>query len=192
MIDTYRQFVQRLEHQHQLAKVQVQQETKAKEQAQAELDTTAEAQGIIQSIAQTIQQQAHRQIAEVVTRCLNAVFDDPYEFEIKFERKRGKTEAKLVFVRDGLELDDPLNEAGGGPIDVAALALRLACVLLAKPPRRRMLVLDEPFKNIRGRGNRHRVRLMLTRLAEELGVQFVACVDADSYPEFALGKVVEL
>ena len=192
MIDRYRQSVQRLEHQHQLSKAQVQQETEARGQAQAELNTMTEAQGIIQSIAQTIQQQAHRQIAEVVTRCLNAVFDDPYEFEIKFERKRGKTEAKLVFVRDGLELDDPLNEAGGGPIDVAALALRLACVLLAKPPRRRMLVLDEPFKNIRGRGNRQRVRVMLVRLAEELDVQFVMSVDGDAYPEFALGKVVEL
>lgn len=145
-----------------------------------------------QGIAQDVQQQAHKRIASVVTRCLAAVFDDPYEFRLDFDRKRGKTEARMVFSRDGLESDDPTNEIGGGVIDVAALALRLSAVMLVKPARRRLLVLDEPFRNVRGRGNRKRVRKMLTELATECGFQFVLNVDADSYPEFALGKIVDL
>src|ERR1700748_1657063 len=60
------------------------------------------AQEILQHLAQAVQQQAHQKIAEVVTSCFEAVFDDPYSFHIEFERKRGKTEARLKFKRGGL------------------------------------------------------------------------------------------
>ena len=98
----------------------------------------------------------------------------------------------MEFVRDGIVLDDPLNQVGGGVIDVASLALRLACILLTKPRRRKLLVLDEPLKNVRGRDNRKKVKAMLEALTNELGVQVIINVDLDSYPEFALGKIVEL
>ncbi len=120
---------------------------------------------------------------------MSVVFDDPYEFRIRFDRKRGKTEARLEFVRDGKVRDDPLNEVGGGVVDVAALALRLACLMSFKPPKRRLLVLDEPFSYIRGVGNRKRVREMLVKLAEELKVQFVLSTDI---PEFRLGKIIDI
>ncbi len=162
------------------------------EAGRSHLEAVGTARGIVQGVAQTVQQRAHGQIAAVVTRCLAAVFDDPYEFKIRFDRKRGKTEAVLAFERDGLILEDPLNEVGGGVVDVAALALRLACIMLSRPPRRRLLVLDEPFRNVRGVGNKRRMRRMLLRLAEDTGFQIVLNVDADAYPEFRLGKVIEL
>ena len=49
-----------------------------REQAQA----AGEAQELAQHVAQVIQQKAHDQIARVVSRCLSAVFDEPYEFRI--------------------------------------------------------------------------------------------------------------
>lgn len=157
--------------------------------AEGEASAVRAAREAAQRIAQALQQSAHEQIARVVSSCLSAVFDDPYEFRIRFDCKRGRTEARLAFVRDGLELDDPLGEVGGGVVDVAALALRLACLLLARPPRRRLLALDEPFGNVRGAGNRARTRRMLERLAAEMGVQFVLSTDI---PEYRLGKVVEM
>jgi hypothetical protein len=150
------------------------------------------AQEIAQHTAQAIQQQAHQKISSLVTRCQEAVFDNPYDFVIKFERKRGKTEAQLTMVRDGKEFTDPKNEVGGGPVDIASLALRLACVVLSKPKRRRLLVLDEPFRNVRGKENKQRLRRLLLELAEELDFQFILNVDADAYPEFALGTIIEL
>lgn len=162
------------------------------DEAEDELIATRAAQGVLQSIAETIQQKASSKIAQIVTRCLSAVFDDPYAFRIVCEQKRGKTEARLVFVRDGHELDNPEFDVGGGCIDVAAFALRLASLLLSRPPTRRLLVLDEPFKCIRGKDNRQRVRSLLVALAEEFDVQFILNVDIDAYPEFCLGKVVEL
>jgi len=162
------------------------------EQVTIDLDHSEQAHAIILNIAQTIQQTVHARISNTVTRCLNSVFSDPYEFQIQFERKRGKTEARMVFLRDGLVLDDPLNQVGGGVIDVAAFGLRLACIMMIRPRRRRLLVLDEPLKNVRGKDNRMRVRMLLESLAEEMDMQIILNVDIDSYPEFAIGNVLEM
>jgi hypothetical protein len=153
------------------------------------VETAVKAQQILQVIAQRVQETAHKQIAAIVTRCLKAVFDDPYTFKIHFERKRGKTEARMVFVRKGMELD-PKTGVGGGVLDVAAFALRLACLLLQRPARRRLLILDEPFKFVSERKEyRERVRQLLESLSEEMDVQLVL-VTHDSILE--TGKVVEI
>jgi hypothetical protein len=153
-------------------------------------ETVLRVQQIVQQISQELQTQAHQQIAGVVSRCLETVFpDEPYKFFIQFEMKRGKTEAVLTFERDGVVLDDPLNEVGGGVIDVASFALRLACLLLSRPRLDRVLVLDEPFSNIRGDGNRARTRELLTTLSKELGLQIIINTDI---PEYRLGTVVEM
>jgi len=152
----------------------------------------AEAQAIVQVVSLEMQEEAHNKIASVVSSALAHVFDDPYEFKIKFERKRGRTEATLVFMRDGHEYTNPIDETGGGAIDVAAFALRLACIVLQKPIRRRVMILDEPFKGIRGVGNRRRMRSLLETLADNFNVQFILNIDADSFPEFLLGTVIRL
>jgi hypothetical protein len=188
-IASYRAMIDKLVVKRKMVIEQVKTEEDELKKAEKEVVTTEKAQVIVQHIAQTLQQKAHKQIASVVSRCLETVFEEPYEFNINFERKRGKTEARLQFIRDGLVLDDPLNEAGGGPVDVAAFALRLACILLSRPQKRRLVVLDEPFKNIRGRDNKNRTRQMLLKLAEEMKIQFIINTEIESYQ---LGKVVEL
>lgn len=144
---------------------------------------------IINTVARLVQERAHRQIQSVVSRCLAAVFENPYRFKIKFERKRGKTEAVPVFARDGFEYG-PLDGVGGGVLDVAAFGLRVAEVLMQKPAPRRLLIQDEPFKfpSLR-KGYRERVRDLLVTLAEELDFQFVV-VTHD--PTFEVGKVIDL
>ena len=160
------------------------------EEKQQDRKSAEQAQQVVQQLAKEIQQQVHERISAVVTECLQTVFDEPYSFRIRFDAKRGKTEASLEFSRAGVVLDDPLNEIGGGVIDVASFALRVACLMLARPKRRRLLVLDEPLKNVRGLQNRQRVRDMLEKLADDLDMQIVLNVDLDAYPEFGLGKVV--
>lgn len=146
------------------------------------------AQELLQHLAQQVERQAHQKLASVVTRCLQAVFDQSYGFRVDFVRARGKTEARLVLTKEGLELTDPANEAGGGVLDVASFALRLSCLMLRKPRPRPLLVLDEPLKWL-DRGRRPAVAELIERLAEELSVQFVI-VTHD--PEFELGTVVRL
>ena len=151
------------------------------------LTYSEEAQRILQTVAATVQQEAHSRIAGVVSRCLEYVFEDPYEFRIEFEEKRGRTEANLVFVRNGNVLD-PLQASGGGAIDVASFALRLACLVLSRPALRRLLVLDEPFKNLSA-AYRPKISSLLGALSAEMGVQ-ILMVTHD--PVFQVGKVVEL
>ena len=189
-LESYREKVNDFLAINKQAKASVEQEEKELQITEEKLDHTLEAQSITQVISQSLQEKAQNQIAGVVSRCLEAVFpNDPYEFEIRLEMKRGKTEAKLVFIHDRIELDDPLNEVGGGVIDVASLGLRLACILLLRPAPRRLLVLDEPFANIRGKENRLRTRQMLIALAEDMGLQIIINTDISNY---RLGTVIEL
>lgn len=146
-----------------------------------------EAQRIVQLVAQTVQQQAHERIAGVVSRCLSAVFDEPYEFKVLFEQKRGRTEARLVFMQ-GEEEVDPMTAAGGGVVDVAAFALRLSALMLSRPPLRRVLLLDEPFRFV-SVCYRERVRRLLEELSKELGVQFIMITHME---ELKTGTIIEL
>jgi len=151
------------------------------------IEITEQAQTLIQNVAQTIQQQVHDQIAAVVSRCLEAVFEEPYKFNLSFEQRRGRTEADLTFERNGHQVD-PLTASGGGVVDVAAFALRLSCLMLSKPHLRKLIVMDEPFKfvSVQYRDN---VRLMMEQLSEDFGIQFVIITHMD---ELKMGKIVGL
>lgn len=186
-LDSYRKAVDALLRQRATATATVAAERQAAADAAAELAATTEAQRAAQSIAQQVQQTAHGKVARVVSRCLSAVFETPYEFEILFEQKRGKTEAELLFKRNGRTVD-PTGAAGGGVVDVAALALRLACMRLARPTVRPVLFLDEPFRFVDA-DNTLRVRLLLETLAEEMGVQFILVTHE---PKLVAGTVVEI
>lgn len=146
------------------------------------------AQELLQSIAAEVQASAHQQIASVVTRCLRAVFgDNAYEFKIDFEKKRGRTEARLLLVRDGLEID-ALDAAGGGIVDVTSFALRLVVLILLRPAPRRLLVLDEPLKHL-SREYIPRARELIESLTEELDFQVILVTHN---PRLACGKVIQI
>jgi hypothetical protein len=145
-------------------------------------------QRILQGVAQAVQETAHRQIARVVTRCLKVVFGpSAYAFRIRFEQRRGKTQARLLFARGSAELEP--DQVGGGVIDVAAFALQVACLLLSTPRRRRLQVKDEPFKNVHGAANRRRCADLVLTLARELKIQFVIATGLDW---MEIGKVVRV
>jgi len=148
-----------------------------------------EAQELIQSASQMIQQQASRQISEVVTRCLAVVFDEPYRFEIRMSPVRGKTSAKLIFARGEMELTEPIDEVGGGVVDVASFALRLTALIFDRAPGRRVIILDEPFKFVHPPERRPRIVSMLEMLSSEFGVQIIMVTGID---ELMVGKVIEL
>lgn len=156
--------------------------------AQLRLQRAQEAQEVLQHLAQAVQQQVHQRISEVVTSCLAAVFEGgSYEFRIVFERKRGRTEASLRFVRDGLELD-PLTATGGGMVDVAAFALRVACLILHRPRLSRVIVLDEPFKFVSAQ-YRQNIRVMLEKLSQDMDIQIIMVTHIE---ELEIGDVIEL
>lgn len=173
---------------HTFAKKTCKAEKKALIIAEDNLTDAQEAQIIIQQIAQGIQEKAHKRIAGVVSSCLAAVFpEDPYTFHIEFDRKRGKTDARLLLKRDG-HVVDPMTSTGGGVIDVAAFALRVSCLVLARPALRKVLVMDEPMKFVSA-DHRDRVRDMIEKLSEDFNVQFIMVTHCD---ELVCGNVIRL
>ncbi len=160
------------------------------DQAQQLLTNTEEAQSITQQVSQTIQQQAHNRIAGVVSKCLETVFtgEDRYGFKIHFDRKRGRTEARLVLTKNGNEIDDPLDFDSGGVCEVAAFALRLSCLVLSKPRLRKVILFDEPFKSI-SVDYLDNVRILMGKLSEEFGVQFIVVTHI---AQLETGKVIRL
>lgn len=156
------------------------------EQLKAHAAAALEAQKILQGVAQAVQTKAHDQIAKVVTRCIRTCGWN-YDFKIEFERKRGRTEARMVFLKNGHEVD-PISGAGAGVVDVAAFALRIAGILLAVPRRRRLEIADEPFKNVNGKHHQQAVINLVETLAKELKFQFVFASDNWFRP----GKVIEI
>lgn len=169
------------------AHAQRHQERKALATAKQTRTDLQEALVITQTVAREVQELAHSKIADIVSHSLAAVFEEPYAFRLNFEQKRGRTEAALTFERNGEQVD-PMEASGGGVVDVASFALRLSCLLLANPPLRRLLVLDEPLKMLSAE-YRPRVRELIERLSKELGVQMIIVTHS---PEFLMGKVIEL
>lgn len=186
----YRNQLNNLLTEYTLAKRQVKAEKDRQKETRANLEALQQAQKIVQTVAEQVQTEAHGKITAIVNRCLKAIFGKgAYEFAIRFVSARGKTEAKLVFLKNGEELD-PKLAVGGGTVDVAAFALRLTDLLLARPARRRLIISDEPFKWINGETYQERTAGMLDMLAEDFGFRFVFVSD-DSWM-LQTGKVIEL
>lgn len=182
-----RRLVNELRSEYRIADELVKSEKRSLEAVRSDIKSTEQARDILQTICQSVQQKVHERIAVVVSKCLQAVFDEPYEFKILFERKRGKTEARFAFVKYGEEMEAK-HSVEGGVIDVAAFALRLACLILSRPQSRRLLVADEPFRFVDA-VNRERIRDMLETLSTELQIQFVLVTHDEA---LQIGKVVEL
>lgn len=130
-----------------------------------------EAQIIIQIVAQQTQEELSFHISELCSLALSAVFDDPYKLALSFVLRRGKTETDIFFIRDGNEVD-PLTASGGGAVDIASFALRVALWSLARPRTRNIIVIDEPFRFL-SRNLQPKASLMLKELSDKLNLQFV-------------------
>lgn len=161
--------------------------SKTQVELENELVVLEEANTLILETAKDIQRRVHERISTVVSSCLKSVFDDPYQFEIVFETKAGRTEAKIQFVRNEMGID-PLSSSGGGVVDVAAFALRIAAFSLRRPSLRKVLIFDEPFRFVSAE-YRPRVKALIEKLSEEFGIQFIIVTHL---AELRCGKVIDL
>lgn len=187
-IDRLRRIADRATAKYKQARVSLRREKKLLAKYRDYVEVTLEAQTILQTVAAAVQTKAHEQITKIVTSSLRTVFGNAYEFKINFTRKRGKTQARMCYFKNGIEID-PVEDDSGGVLDVAAFALRLSCLLLATPRRRKLLILDEPFKHVHGDEYRERAAELLEVLAKDLKVQIII---ATGLSWLQIGKVVRL
>ena len=136
---------------------------------QARMVACEEALAFVQEVAQRTQQQLVIHIEDVVNTALDTCFPGEYQFQLKFEIKRNKTEARLVFLKNGYEIE-PIEASGGGVVDVASFALRIAAWSLGKT--RNTICLDEPMKFL-SRDLQPRAGEILSEISKKLNIQFI-------------------
>lgn len=133
------------------------------------------AKGVIRQVGLKTQQQLSYNISEITSMALNAVLESPYNLELEFVERRNKTECDIYFVRNG-ERIEPYS-AGGGAIDIASFALRIASWSMQYPRTRNVLILDEPFKHLKGEETNRRMLEMVQEISKKLGIQIIMVSD---------------
>lgn len=132
---------------------------------------------IVKQVGLMTQKQLEYHLAEQVSLAMEAVFDDPYRLKVNFQEKRGKTEAEILFTRRGMEFP-PIGSAGGGAIDVASFALRIAYWSMRQDKKvAPVLLLDEPFSQLKGEDANKRALAVVQELSTQLGVQIIMVSD---------------
>lgn len=140
---------------------------------------------LIQQVTQEVQEETTQKVANIVTKAYRYIFETDDEFVIKTELKRKVPSAKFLIKTKKygkVVYLDPLEEDGGGKVDVISLGLRLAGLLLCTPSLNKVLVFDETLKFVSA-SNRYRERTakFLKNVCEEYGVQIILVTHA---PEF--------
>lgn len=131
---------------------------------------------VIREVGLKTQQQLQYHISDITSLALEAVFDNPYKLVAEFVQRRNKTECDLYFERDGTRID-PLSAAGVGAVDVAGFALRVASWSMQNPRSRAVLILDEPFKHLKGHDANMRVLDMIKEISDKLNLQIIMVSD---------------
>jgi len=152
---------------------------KSKSEAEEYLICAKEAQTILISEARDTQSEIEEHISKIVTMALAAVeVDDPSvpkppEFVARMVERRDNTECDLLF-KEGDREDYPKESSGYGYQDIADYALRVDFILLeeeyCEEEIRKVLILDEPFRNADSR-LQYKISSMLRMVSEELGFQ---------------------
>jgi len=135
-----------------------------------------QAREIIRAVGLKTQEMLQYHIGDITSLALESVFDDPYMLTAEFVQRRNKTECDLRFVKEGTEME-PLSASGGGAVDVAAFALRIASWSMAHPRTRNTILLDEPFKHLKGEKANLRVLEMVRQLSRKLNLQIIMVSD---------------
>lgn len=108
---------------------------------------------LFQKTSEFARNQAKLQIENLVSKCLQYVFETNLKFEIEIETLRGKPNAEFYVISEDLDGDSPIktkpkDSRGGGVIDVISLGLRIAFLQIHKPMIEGPIILDEPAKHV--------------------------------------------
>jgi len=122
-------------------------------------------------------------LTSMVSRGLTLVLGEPTQLVIRSKQRGGTPSLEFQLEQNGLEMD--IMEAKGGTlVNLVDFLLRLAIVLAAQPPLRKVLVLDEAFAHVSVEYVPALAGL-LRQLCDETGVQFVLTTHDPAYTDAA-------
>jgi ABC-type uncharacterized transport system YnjBCD ATPase subunit len=142
--------------------------------------------GVLTSVGEARQESAQRQVEGLVTRALQAIFEENLSFHLVPAVKGNQAVIDFVLRSKygDTEIDTPVLEArGGGMAAVVGFILRLT-VLLLTPNARRILFLDESFGMVSA-SYEPRVAEFLRQVADKAGVQIVLITHSTAYSDLA-------
>lgn len=158
------------------------------------LDTGAAAIEFVEQVSTEERKGIKKKVEELITSCLNEVFDDSYSVEFDYGMSRNRTTVEVYALRkceDGLCVRRQIDGIGGGLADAISLPLKLI-VLLNDDSLDRVLVIDEPGKHL-SVNHVPKFAHFLQTIAKRLHVQIImsshhTCMDqyADSVNEVQL------
>lgn len=132
---------------------------------------------LIQDTAQKTQNQLSIRVEDIVQMAIDTCFSsENYQFRLKFEPKRGRTEASLDLMKDGW-VSDPLVSNGGGLADIESFGLRISSWSLGQTDN--CIILDEPFKFL-DETLKPLAGDILKELSQRLGIQFIIVTHDES------------
>ncbi len=142
-----------------------------KKEKESTLIKYEKARDIIRLVGIKTQEQLSFHISDIASLALNAITTNAYELKLNFIQRRNKTECDLVFVKDGHEMN-PISASGGGAVDVASFALRIASWSMQYPKSRNTIILDEPMRYLSAEYQPNASN-MIKQLSKKLGLQFI-------------------
>lgn len=123
-----------------------------------------------------------RGVGTLVGRGLSGVFGEPLELVVELGQ-HGNLPSARFRLRDDTDLETEIVDArGGGLVNVVALLLQVYVLLSARPPMRRLLLMDEALNNVHDTLYPALAGL-LWRLAAEGGFQFVIVSQREALAE---------
>ena len=137
---------------------------------------------IVKEISLKMQNSLSFHISGITSMAMEAVFDNPYKVILDFVERRNKTECDLFFSRDDNKVK-PMDASGGGTVDVAAFALRIASWSMENPKKSDTIILDEPFSHLRGEKENENALKMIKEISTKLNLQIIMIGDAKAFKE---------
>ena len=164
-------------------------------------DIYSKGSALFKEAAINCQQQTNERISNIITKLYQFVFENNDKVIISTDIKRNVPVASILIQteRNGDIITlDPVEEEGGGKLDIISLGLRLAGLLLFTPELNRVLILDEPLKNLStnetsAKAFRQRTAEFLKTICQEYGIQIIMTTHDKAFVDIADKKfVVEL
>ncbi len=106
---------------------------------------------LLQKTSQFAREQAKVQIENLVTNCLQYVFENDTQFKIELDEAYKKQNAEFYVITKSENMEiitRPEESRGGGVVDIVSLALRISFLQIHKPLIEGPLILDEPAKHV--------------------------------------------
>jgi len=130
-----------------------------------------EAAALLHQATSAARTQLQRLVEPLMSEALQQLLGGQARFHLRFGTSAGKVIARLVTITDkGLEVEG-IDSFGGGVADLESMLFRL--IFIARLGLPRVVILDEPFRNIHGHGALETIADFLRTLVDELGYQII-------------------